>query len=238
MAGRFLVFAATAAGTLRHVALDEPDESGDAASDAAAAPDPVAALPLKDQLWHAIGRTAQANAVLESHLRDLHRRLVGIGPAHALTPLVRGVGALVDQSRAMMAALQWPDDWHAAAVSALQAAKEADERRHRAVHDVWHLVATQPDGDVRLYRGQVVKSPPWHVELHETDLHFVRGVAAANERAGIRISALMWWVADADPATPSLLPPEQRAEALARWQRVVADDFTMIDAGTVGFDAD
>ncbi|WP_461024656.1 hypothetical protein [Thalassiella azotivora] len=218
--------------------VDDPSEPAAAAADAAAAPDPVAALPLKDQLWHAIGRTAQANAVLESHLRDLHRRLVGIGPAHALTPLVRGVGALVDQSRAMMAALQWPDDWHAVAASALQAAKAADEQRHRAVHDVWQLLATQPDGDVRLYRGQLVRSTPWYIEFREAELDYVRRAAVANERAGIRIFALMWWVMDADPISPSLLPPERRAETVANWRRTVSDDFIMIETGSWRFDDD
>jgi hypothetical protein len=193
-------------------------------------------LPLFDQLLHGIGQVAQQQAALEFDLRSVRDSLNFWGPRDEKPAKERGISDLVDACKKLLAATFTADDeLIAAGRGALQAAKDADEGRHRAVHDMWGSVAGEPDVFSRV---RTIRESPG-IEFHQHDLSYISDIKAVLLRARIRVQTLGWEIAEAQHEYfQQITPPEARHDEWGlAWSLlpVVRGEFELDDTQDAGY---
>lgn len=118
---------------------------------------------------------------------------------------------------------------------ALRAAKSADNRRNRAVHDVWAFTAGQPEV---LSRIRAIKQHPG-IEFNQHKLSFVHEIRDALVIARIRVQALSSEISEFQhQALMQSAPPDLRDDKWgSEWSMVpvVRGEFELDDTEAAGY---
>jgi hypothetical protein len=99
--------------------------------------DPIKGIPAYDKLLHVIGKVSQAHVVMERDIRNVLQTLLFPSLGIYLTPTFKSVDQMVDGCRLMLRNADISADVIEAGELVLAAAKNADEKRNRVVHDWW-----------------------------------------------------------------------------------------------------
>lgn len=186
-----------------------------------------------DRLSLGIGHVAQAHVQLDFALRQVHQTLMSPGLGMFLSGGVLSVARLIEDIQIMLAKADLTSEIHAAAKSALSAAKDANEVRNRVVHDMWlpHPESKPVDGQVRW-----LTSRPQRGHLNSVspagstrDLSYVADALASQRRAQLRVLGIHW-------ALWEVLPFFRGARGdapsdLSNWIALMTDQFDLQDDG-------
>ena len=151
----------------------------------------IDSLPNQDQLFHAIGQVAQEHVQMERELRAVHMALCSPSPAINLSAKARGVQQLMDDVRTMLRSPSagLPKHLIDAAFKVLSATKDANEERHRTVHDWWmNMTNSKEDGEFS--RLELQKDTMGLYKVTHHDIKSIREIRSRMYRVRMRIWAL------------------------------------------------
>jgi hypothetical protein len=184
---------------------------------------------LDDQISIYIGRAARQTVELELSLQRGYKELKR-QPYNEPGP--EGVNVLINECIAALPASDFPIDLRDAAFDALGAARSANRRRNRVVHDLWRPSPEDPQTYVAVKFDDGDRTPQVPSLTVEEFARSVDEMKIANHR----VSRLYWITAAARENWPQL--PRGEHDVLAtKNQKVLRGEFRLNEAGEAEWDS-
>jgi hypothetical protein len=195
--------------------------------------EPVTDMGAEDRVSLGIGRVARAHVLLDDSLRRVHQALASPGLGVYLHSEITSTDRLANECKLMIRKAAVGPTVAAAAQGALDAAKAANERRNRVVHDMWlrdvDASEDQPPrwSAFRVYRGELNITA--REDDQARDLAYLDAALTLMTRTRIRVMGVHWALWEVLPffqgahgESPSSLPD---------WLAVMNDRFELTQDG-------
>jgi hypothetical protein len=182
-----------------------------------------------DKLLHAIGKVAQAQVVMEREIRNVYMTLVSPTLGVYLASTVRGIERLESDCEIMLRKADIPKEVIDAGTATLRAAKTADDKRHRVVHDWWLNRLDENEEPGTFERLQLVKGSLNSFAVTKHDLSYVQDVESQLIRSTIRLNGLNWALLDTLPFFKAA--DMSSSMPIEKWIAVLHDRFILLPGG-------